>query len=141
MPKLSSVESGSSSAVSRIPTSRQPNPEKVKSFTISVPPPEGEVQEEPEESSQAQVQSQSVTCTEEFCGMEENQCPCGKLFVNREDLNSHFTAEYKPNNWNCSKCDKIYDRIGVLYKHFRDKHQGLFQYNCQCCDYGNDDCT
>ena len=72
--------------------------------------------------------------------MEENQCPCGKLFVNREDLNSHITAEHKPNNWNCSKCDKIYDRRGALYKHFRDKHQGLFQYNCQSCDYGNDDC-
>ena len=23
----------------------------------------------------------------------------------------------------------------------RDKHQGLFQYNCQSCDYGNDDHT
>ena len=57
LPKLSSVESGGSSAVSRIPTRRQPNPEKVKSFTISVPPPEGEVQEEPDEGSQAQTQS------------------------------------------------------------------------------------
>ena len=49
LPKLCSVESGGSSAVSRIPTRRQPNPEKVKSFTISVPPSEVEVQEEPEE--------------------------------------------------------------------------------------------
>ena len=40
---------------------------------------------------------------------------------------------------NCSKCDKTYESRGVLYKHFRDKHQGLFQYNCQSCDYGNDD--
>ena len=71
LPKLSSVESGGSSAVSRIPTRRQPNPEKVKSFTISVPPPEGEVQEEPEEGSQAQVKSLSVTFTEESGGMEE----------------------------------------------------------------------
>ena len=56
--KLSSVESGGSSVVSRIPTRRQPNPEKVMSFTISVPPPECEVQEEPEEGSQAQEQFQ-----------------------------------------------------------------------------------
>ena len=73
--------------------------------------------------------------------MEDNQCPCGKLFVNREDLNSHITSQHKPNNWNCSKCDKRYDSRGVLYKHFRDKHKGLFQYNCQSCDYGNDDCA
>ena len=26
-----------------------------------------------------------------------------------------------------------------MYKHFRDKHQGLFQYNCQECKYGNGD--
>ena len=62
-----------------------------------------------------------------------------ETFVKREDLNSHITAEHKPNNWNCSKCDKIYDSRGVLYKHFKDKHQKLFQYNCQSCDYGNDD--
>ena len=127
LPKLSSVESGGSSVVSRICTRRQPNPEKVK----SVSPPEVEVQEEPEEGSQAQAQSQSVIFTEESCAMEENQCPCRKLFVKREDSNSRITAEHKPNNWNCSKCDKIYDSRGVLYKHFRDKHQGLFQYNCQ----------
>ena len=71
--------------------------------------------------------------------MEENQCPCGRLFLNRDDLNSHITPQHKPNHWNCSKCDKIYESRGVLYKHFRDKHQGLFQYNCQSCDYGNDD--
>ena len=71
--------------------------------------------------------------------MEDTQCPCGKLFVNREDLNSHVTSEHKRNNWNCSKCDKRYDSRGVLYKHFRDKREGLFQYNCQSCDYGNDD--
>ena len=80
-----------------------------------------------------------VTFTEESCGMEDNQCPCRRLFLNRDDLNSHITAFHKPNNWNCSKCDKIYESRGVLYKHFRDKHQGLFQYNCQSCDYGNDD--
>ena len=107
LPKLSSVESGSSSAVSRIPTRRQPNLKK-SSFTTSVPPPEGEVQEEPDEGSQAHAQSQSVTFTEESCGMEENQCQFGKLFLNRDDLNSHITAEHKPNHWNCSKCDKIY---------------------------------
>ena len=78
LPKLSSVESGGSSAVSRIPTMRQPNPEKVKSFTISVPPPEGKVQEEPDEGSQAMAQSQSVTFTEESCGMDENQYSCGR---------------------------------------------------------------
>ena len=139
LPKLPSVESAGSVPVSRIPTRRQPNPEKVKSFTISVPPPEVEVYEEAEESSQAQAQSQSVTFTEESCAMEDNQCPCGKLFVNREDLNSHITSQHKPNNWNCSKCDKRCDSRGVLYKHFRDKHKGLFQYNCQSCDYGNDD--
>ena len=71
--------------------------------------------------------------------MEENQCPCGRLFANRDILNSHITGQHKPNNWNCSKCDKIFDSRGLLYKHFRDKHQGLFQYNCQSCDYGNDD--
>ena len=71
--------------------------------------------------------------------MEDNQCPCGRLFLNRDDLNSHISAEHKPNNWNCSRCDRIYESRGVLYKHFRDKHQGLFQYNCQSCDYGNDD--
>ena len=124
LPKLSSVESGGFSAVYMIHTRRQPNPEKVKSFTISVPPPEGEVQEEPEEGSQAQAQS--VIFTEESCAMEENQCPCWKLFVKREDMNSHITAEHKPNNWNCSKCDKICDSRGVLHKHFRDKHQGLY---------------
>ena len=139
LPKLSSVESGGSSAVSRIPTRRQPYPEKVKCFIISVPPPESKVQEEPDEGSQAQTQSQSVTFTEESFSMEENQCPCGRLFLNRDDLNSHITAEHKPNHWNCSKCYKIYDSRGVLYNHFRDKHQGLFQYNCQSCDYGNDD--
>ena len=80
-----------------------------------------------------------VTFTEESCGMEDNQCPCRRLFLNRDDLNSHITAFHKPNNWNCSKCDKIYESRGVLYKHFREKHQGLFQYNCQSCDYGNDD--
>ena len=71
--------------------------------------------------------------------MEDNQCPCGRLFLNRDDLNSHISAEHKPNHWNCSKCDKIYESRGVLYKYFRDKHQGLFQYNCQSCDHGNDD--
>ena len=137
LPKFSSVESAGSFAASRIPTRRQPNPEKVKSFTISIPPQESEVQEEPEEGSQAQ--SQSVTFTEESCGMEDNQCPCGKLVLNRDDLNSHISAELRPNHWNCSKCDKIYESRGVLYKHFRDKHQGLFQYKCQPCDYGYDD--
>ena len=137
LPKFSSVESAGSIAASRIPTRRQPNPEKVKSFTISIPPQESEVQEEPEEDSQAQ--SQSVTFTEESCGMEDNQCPCGRVILNRDDLNSYISAEHKPNHWNCSKCDKIYESRGVLYKHFRDKHQGLFQYNCQSCDYGNDD--
>ena len=135
LPKLSSVESAGSIAASRIPTRKQP--EKVKSFTISVQPQEGKVQKEPDEGSQAQ--SQSVTFTEESCGMEENQCPCGRLFLNRDDLNSHITAQHKPNHWNCFKCDKIYESRGVLYKCFRDKHQGLFQYNCQSCDYGNDD--
>ena len=38
LPKLSSVESAGSIAASRIPTWRQPNPENVKSFTISIPP-------------------------------------------------------------------------------------------------------
>ena len=137
LPKLSSVESAGSIAASRIPTRRQP--EKVQSFTISVPPQEGQVEEEPAEGSQSQ--SQSVTFTEESTGMEENQCPRGGggLFANRDDLNSHITSQHKPNNWNCSKCDKIYDSRGVLSKHFRDKHQGLFQYKCQECDYGNDD--
>ena len=51
LPRLSSVESAGSIAKSRIPTRRQP--EKVKSFTISVPPQEGEVQEEPDEGNQA----------------------------------------------------------------------------------------
>ena len=55
LPKLSSVESAGSLAAFRIPTRRQP--EKVKSFTISVPPQEGEVQEEPNEGSQVQSQS------------------------------------------------------------------------------------
>ena len=119
LPKLSFVESAGSIAASRIPTRRQPNPEKVKSFIISVPPQKGDIQEEPDEGSQAQ--SQSVTFTEESCGMEENQCPCGRLFLNRDDLNSHITAEHKPNHWNCFKCDKIYESRGVLYKHFRDK--------------------
>ena len=132
--KLSQVESAGSIAASRIPTRRQP--EKVKSFTVSVPPQEGQVEEEPAEGSQSQ--SQSVTFTEESTGMEENQHPCGRLFVNRDDLNSHITSQHKPNHWNCSKY-KIYDSTGVLYKHFRDKYQGLFQYNCQECDYGNDD--
>ena len=135
LPKLSSVEFAGSIAASRIPTRKQP--EKVKSFTISVPPQEGQVEEEPGEGSQSQ--SQSVTFTEESTGMEENQCPCGRPFANRDDLNSHITGQHKPNNWNWSKCDKICDSRGVLYKHFRDKHQGLFQYNCQSCDYGNDD--
>ena len=128
-PKFSSLESAGSIAASRIPTRRQPNPEKVKSFTISIPPQESEVQEEPEEGSQAQ--SQSVTFTGESCGMEDNQCPCGRLFLNRDDMNSHISAEHKPNHWNCSKCAKMYESRGALYKHFRDKHQGLFEYNCQ----------
>ena len=38
LPKLSSVDSAASIAASRIPSRRQPNPEKVKSFTISIPP-------------------------------------------------------------------------------------------------------
>ena len=135
LPKLYPVESAGSIAASRIPTRRQPT--KVKSFTISVPPQEGQVEEEPDEGSQSQ--SQSVTFTEESTGMEENQCPCGRFFVNRDDLNSHITSQHKPNHWNCSKCDKIHDSRGVLYKHFRDKHQGLFQYNCQEFDYGNDE--
>ena len=79
LPKFSSVESAGSIAASRIPTRRQTNPEKVKSFTISISPQESEVQEKPEEGSQAQ--SQSVTFTEESCGMEDNQCPCETVFL------------------------------------------------------------
>ena len=70
LPKFFSVEFAGSIAASRIPTRRQPNPEKIKSFTISIPPLESEVQEEPEEGSQGQ--SQSVTFTDESCGMEDN---------------------------------------------------------------------
>ena len=124
LPKFSSVESASSIAASRIPTRRQPNPEKVKSFTISIPPQESEVQEEPEEGSQAQ--SQSVKFTEKSCGMEDNQCPCGRLFLNRDDLNSHISAEHKPNHWNYSKCDKIYEIRGVLYKHLKTSTKDYF---------------
>ena len=55
--ELCQVSAGSIAA-SRIPTGRQP--EKVKKFTMSVPPQEGQVRKEPAEGSQ----SQSVTFTE-----------------------------------------------------------------------------
>ena len=70
--------------------------------------------------------------------MEQNQCSCGLLFNSREDLNTHI-AGHKPSNWNCSQCSKVYDSRDVLYKHYREKHIGVFQYNCQECEYGNDE--
>ena len=61
--------------------------------------------------------------------MEQNQCPCGLLSNSREDLNTHI-AGHKPSNWNCCQYSKVYDSRGVLYKHYREKHIGVFQYNC-----------
>ena len=63
--------------------------------------------------------------------MEQNQCPCGLLLNSREDLNTHI-AGHKPSS-------KVCDSRGVLYKYYREKHIGVFQYNCQECDYGNDE--
>ena len=127
--KLSQIESGGPSTLSRLPT-RRPPPEKVKTHTVSVPPKDTDQDDN--------AQPAQLTYTEETTAMEQNQCPCGLLFNSREDLNTHI-AGHKPSNWDCSKCSKVYDSRGVLYKHYREKHRGVFQYNCQECEYGNDE--
>ena len=125
--KMSFVESGGPSMLFRLPTRRAPS-EKVKTFTVSVPPKDTDDDPTPTQ----------LTYTEETTAMENNQCPCGLVFNTRADLNTHIVG-HKPTNWNCSKCPKIYYNRGVLYKHFREKHQGVFQYNCSDCEYGNDE--
>ena len=122
--KFSQIESGGPSALSRLP------PEKVKTHTVSVPPKDTDQDDN--------AQHTQLTYTEETTAMEQNQCPCGLLFNSREDLNTHIGG-HKPSNWNCSQCSKVYDSRGVLYKHNREKHIGVFQYNCKECEYGNNE--
>ena len=127
--KFSQIESGGPSMLSMLPT-RRPPPEKVKTHTVSVPPKDTDQDDN--------AQHTQLTYTEETTAMEQNQCPCGLLFNSREDLNTHI-AGHKPSNWNCSQCSKVYDSRGVLYKHYREKHIGVFQYDCKECEYGNDE--
>ena len=49
-----------------------------------------------------------------------------------------FTEKRHPNG-DASTIQDVSSLFKQVSKHFRDKHQGLFQYNCQSCDYGNDD--
>ena len=100
--KLSQIESGGPSTLSRLPTRRPP--EKVKTHTVSVPPKDTDQDDN--------AQPTQLTYTEETTAMEQNQCPCGLLFNSREDLNTHI-AGHKPSNWNCSQCSKVYDSRGV----------------------------
>ena len=127
--KMSFVESGGPSVLSRLPTRRAPS-EKVKIFTVSVSPKDTDDDPTPTQ----------LTYTEETTAMENNQCPhsLALVFNTRANLNTHI-AGHKPTNWNCSKCPEIYYNRDVLYKHFREKHQGVFQYNCSDCEYGNDE--
>ena len=97
--KLSQIESGGPSTLSRLPT-RRPAPEKVKTQTVSVPPKDTD--------QDYNAQPTQLTYTEETTAMERNQCPCGLLFNSRENLNTHI-AGHKPSNWNCSQCSKVYD--------------------------------
>ena len=127
--KLSQIESGGPSTLCRLPT-RSPSPEKVKTHTVSVPPKDTDQDDN--------AQPTQLTYTEGITAMEQNQCPCGLLSNSKEDLNTHI-AGHKPSNWNCSQCSKVYDSRGVLYKHYREKHIGVFQDNCQECEYGNDE--
>ena len=115
--KLSQIESGGPSTLSRLST-RRPPPEKVKTHTVSVPPKDTDQDDN--------AQPTQLTYTEETTAMEQNQCPCGLLFNSREDLNTHI-AGHKPSTWNCYQCSKVYDSRGV------------FQYNCQECEYGIDE--
>ena len=121
------VESGGPSVLLRLPTRRAPS-EKVKTFTVSVPPKDTDDDPTPTQ----------LTYTEETTAMENNHCPCGLVFNTRANLNTHIVG-HNTTNWNCSKCPKIYYNRSVLNKHFREKHQGVFQYNCSDCEYGNDE--
>ena len=77
--KLSQIESGGHSALSRLPT-RRPPPEKVKTHTVSIPPKDTDQDDN--------AQPTQLTYTEETTAMEQNQYPCGLLFNSREDLNT-----------------------------------------------------
>ena len=81
--KLSQIESGGPSALSRLPT-RRPPPEKVKTHTVSVPSKDTDQDDN--------AQPTQLTYTEETTAMEQNQCPCGLLFNSREDLNTILLA-------------------------------------------------
>ena len=80
--KLSQIESGGPSRLSRLPTRRPP--EKVKTHTVSVPPKDTDQDDN--------AQPTQLTYTEETTAMEQNQCPCGLLFNSREDLNTHIAG-------------------------------------------------
>ena len=84
--KMSFVESGGPSTLSRLPARRAPS-EKVKTFTVSVPPKDTDDDPTPTQ----------LTCTEETTAIENNQCPCSLLFNTRTDLNTHI-AGHKPTN-------------------------------------------
>ena len=66
--KLSQIESGGPSTLSRLPTRRHP-PEKVKTHTVCVPPKDTDQDDN--------AQPTQLTYTEETTAMEQNQCPCG----------------------------------------------------------------
>ena len=78
--KLSQIESGGPSTLSRLPT-RRPPPEKVKTHTVSVPPKDTDQDDN--------AQPTQLTYIEETTAMEQDQCPHGLLFNSREDLNTH----------------------------------------------------
>ena len=69
--------------------------------------------------------------------MEQNRCPCG-LLLTQGKISTLIVLATNPVIGTALN-SKVYDSRGVLYKHYREKQIGVFQYNCQECEYGNDE--
>ena len=64
--------------------------------------------------------------------LEKNQCPCGKVFKNEDELETHMaTMHTDPKAWVCPKCKKTLGSKGKLWQHVRH-HLGKYKYYCDC---------
>ena len=64
--------------------------------------------------------------------LEKNQFPCGEVFNNDDELETHMaTTHTDPKAWVCPKCKKTLGFKGKLWQHVRH-HLGKYKYYCEC---------